>query len=390
MLLLIGGIVVGGTIVATPQVRALPSLFSHVIEKQPPAPPIPHAVESTLATPVPQAATRASSEPPLLVKYGPLTFAPLVKKVIPAVVNIAITEDSDSSDDAVPPQIRGTPLEKRYRAKKRHHREEVLGAGSGFIIDPTGYIVTNNHVVGDADDVTVSLSNGKELPAHIVGTDSLTDVAVIKVDSPTPLPFVTWGNSSKVDVGDWILVAGNPFAFGSSVSAGIVSARGRDLGAGSFDDFLQLDAPINPGNSGGPAFNMRGEVVAMNAAIVSPTGGSVGIGFGIPSEIVAPIVAQLCKTGHIDHGWLGVTLDDDAGHVNIVAVDKNSPAMKAGIKHGDRLVSAGSKPVESARAFLRSIAAAQPASTIDLVISRKGKEISLSATIGKRPANEDE
>ena len=192
-----------------------------------------------------------------------------------------------TADTPVPPELRGTPFEKKFRDRMRNHREQVMGAGSGFIIDPAGVIVTNNHVVGHADKIVVSLSDGRELTAHVVGTDELTDIAVIKVDSTTTLPAVTWGNSQNVDVGDWILAAGNPFGLGSSVSAGIVSARGRDIGAGPFDDFLQIDAPINPGNSGGPTFNMDGQVVAVNTAIVSPTGGSVGIGFAIPSPSIA-------------------------------------------------------------------------------------------------------
>ncbi len=174
-------------------------------------------------------------------------------------------------------------------------------------------IVTNNHVVGHADSIIVSLSNGTELPAHVIGTDELTDIAVIKVDGAPTLPAVTWGDSRTVEVGDWILAAGNPFGLGSSVSAGIVSARGRDIGAGPFDDFLQIDAPINPGNSGGPTFNLDGQVIAVNTAIVSPTGGSVGIGFAIPSEIARRIVAELLEKGHIDRGWLGVAVSGRAG-----------------------------------------------------------------------------
>ncbi|WP_227003259.1 S1C family serine protease [Kozakia baliensis] len=374
--------------------RAFPSFFgkSPSPPPQPAAPsvpPVPPAskVQIPAQPPVPDG---APALPPVLVQSGPLTFAPLVKRVIPAVVNIAITQTRNDGGTKIPPQIKGTPLEKRYREKMRRHQEEVLGAGSGFIIDPSGIIVTNDHVVGDADNVTVSLSNGQELPAKLVGVDALTDVAVIKVESPKPLPYVAWGDSQKVDVGDWILVAGNPFGFGSSVTAGIVSARGRDLGAGSLDDFLQLDAPINPGNSGGPAFNMRGQVVAVNAAMVSPAGGSVGIGFGIPSEIVAPVVEQLRKNGHVDHGWLGVTLDDGDGSVQIVDVDKDGPAMKGGLQRQDRVNAINGAPVDNARALLRTIAAAKPNDTLSFSLTRKDKPLTLAIKIGKRPADADD
>ncbi|GEM16281.1 S1C family serine protease [Gluconobacter oxydans] len=332
----------------------------------------------------------APALPPLLVKYGPLSFAPLVRQVIPAVVNIAITQNSPDGHDHIPPQIRGTPLEKRYRDRMKRQQEEMVGAGSGFIVDPSGIIVTNRHVVGGADKVVVSLSNGHEMPARLLGADPLTDIAVIKVDSPEPLPHVTWGDSQQTDIGDWILVAGNPFGFGSSVTAGIVSAVGRDLGIGSLDDFIQLDAPINPGNSGGPAFNMRGQVVAVNAAIVTPAGGSVGIGFGIPSEIVAPIVAEIEATGHAEHGWLGITLDDGDTDIGIAGVDNGGPAQKGGLRRGDIVTQVDNVPVTSARMLLRSIAAARPGMTLTFRIQRGKKTLMLPIHIGPRPQDADD
>ncbi|AAW60605.1 S1C family serine protease [Gluconobacter oxydans] len=332
----------------------------------------------------------APALPPLLVKYGPLSFAPLVRQVIPAVVNIAITQNRPDGHDHIPPQIRGTPLEKRYRDRMKRQQEEMVGAGSGFIVDPSGIIVTNRHVVGGADKVVVSLSNGHEMPARLLGADPLTDIAVIKVDSPEPLPHVTWGDSQQTDIGDWILVAGNPFGFGSSVTAGIVSAVGRDLGIGSLDDFIQLDAPINPGNSGGPAFNMRGQVVAVNAAIVTPAGGSVGIGFGIPSEIVAPIVAEIEATGHAEHGWLGITLDDGDTDIGIAGVDNGGPAQKGGLRRGDIVTQVDNVPVTSARMLLRSIAAARPGMTLTFRIQRGKKTLMLPIHIGPRPQDADD
>jgi len=335
------------------------------------------------------ASTRANAAP--LVQSGPLTFAPLVKAVVPAVVNIAVTQDDAPHPHTVPPALKGTPFEKRFRDKMRQRGQEMQGAGSGFIIDPSGVIVTNTHVVGDADHITVSLANGKELPAHLIGSDDLTDIAVIKVDSPNPLPAVPWGDSRHVEVGDWIMAAGNPFGLGSSVTVGVVSARGRDIGAGPFDDFLQLDAPINPGNSGGPTFNMSGEVVGLNTAIVSPTGGSVGIGFAIPAELVEPIVEELRRSGHIDRGWLGVTLEDGdtPDSVHVVATDHNGPAMKAGVHTGDIVLAAGSDHVESARGLIRAVAAAHPGTRMSLTLRRHGASLVVPVVVGHRPDDDE-
>ena len=336
------------------------------------------------------AAVRADAVP-----LGPLSFAPLVRKVVPTVVNIAVIQDVEDNSTAarvkVPQALRGTPFEKQFRDRMRRRREQMLGAGSGFVIDPGGVIVTNNHVVGSADKITVSFSDGTELAAKLLGAAELTDIAVIAVKPSRPLAYVAWGDSRKVEVGDWILAAGNPFGLGSSVTAGIVSARARDIGAGPFDDFLQLDAPINPGNSGGPSFNMRGEVVALNTAIVSPTGGSVGIGFGIPSEIVAPIVAQLRQKGHIDRGWLGVTLEDQPDPnpgVAIVAIDHTGPAMRAGLRAGDEVDFVNGDKVDNARSLIRAVAAAAPGSSIRLLVHRHGAVVEVPVVVGKRPADD--
>ncbi|MDI2090551.1 S1C family serine protease [Commensalibacter oyaizuii] len=332
---------------------------------------------------------------PLLVESGPLTFSPLVKKVVPAVVNIAVLQDvpvKPQKRTKIPPSLKGTPFEKEFRQRQHEQRQKITEAGSGFIIDPSGIIVTNTHVIGDSDDITVSLMDGTQLPATVIGSDSLTDIAVIKVNSKKPLPHVQWGDSKKVEVGDWILAAGNPFGLGSSVTAGIVSARGRDIGSGPFDDFLQLDAPMNPGNSGGPSFNLAGQVVALNTAIVSPTGSSVGIGFGIPSEIVAPIVTQLCKTGFIDRGWLGVTLEDDNHHngVKITDIDKNSPAYNAKIRVGDRIEMIDAQHVDTVRTFMKTVAIAHPGSILQLKIKRNKRSLTLPVTVGHRPKDADD
>ncbi len=322
------------------------------------------------------------------------SFAPLVKKIVPSVVNIAVTENV-GSDQQLPAALRGTPLEKQFRDRLRSRHEQVQGAGSGFVIDPSGVIVTNNHVVGHADKIVVSLSNGTELPARVIGTDELTDIAVIKVDGAPVLEAVTWGDSSSVEVGDWILAAGNPFGLGSSVSAGIVSARGRDIGAGPFDDFLQIDAPINPGNSGGPTFNLQGQVIAVNTAIVSPTGGSVGIGFAIPSEIVEKIVEELRNKGHIDRGWLGVAVEDltippgvvrqRSEGVGIATVDPRGPAARAGLQRGDVVLAINGTSVASSHDLIKAVSAAAPGSSVTLKVRRAGKIITVEVTVGRRP-----
>ncbi len=325
-----------------------------------------------------------------LVQTGPLTFAPLVRRVVPAVVNIAVRMNvaDPATASAMPPELKGTPFEKTFRDRLRGRREQMIGAGSGFVLDPAGLIVTNNHVVGEADKILVSFTDGTELPARIIGTDELTDIAVIKVEAGHPLPAVSWGDSRGVQVGDWIMAAGNPFGLGGSVTAGIVSARGRDIGAGPFDDFFQLDAPINPGNSGGPTFNMSGQVIALNTAIVSPTGGSVGIGFAIPAEIASKIVDELLSKGHVDRGWLGVELDT-AGHKHagaaIASVNHGGPAARAGLRAGDLVTAINGERVESTRELIRDVSSVNPGAAARLRVRRGAQNLDLTVTVGRRP-----
>jgi serine protease Do len=324
-----------------------------------------------------------------IARSTPESFAPLVKRVLPAVVNIAVTETLSSGDvlSQIPPELRDTPLGREFRRRFGNRREQTMGAGSGFIIDPSGLIVTNNHVVGHADKIVVSMTDGKEYPARVIGSDELTDVALIRVSAPGPLPYVAWGDSRQVEVGDWVLAAGNPFGLGGSVTAGIVSARGRDLGAGPFDNFLQLDAPINPGNSGGPIFNMDGQVVAISTAIVSPSGGSVGIGFATPSELVIPIVGQLRNGGgRIERGWLGVSVEDSNSGVTVAGVERGGPAARAGIRQGDMILAVNGEHIESSRNLIRTVAAVSPGKDVNLSIRRQGREIDVSVTVGRRPA----
>ena len=319
---------------------------------------------------------------------APSSFAPLVKRVVPAVVNISVVE-AGADLPAASSDVRG--LRDRFR-----RRDPVLGAGSGFIIDPSGVIVTNTHVVGRATRIAVTLADGTELPARLVGSDELTDIAVIRVTSPTPLPYVEWGDSRVVEVGDWILAAGNPFGVGISVTAGIVSARGRDIGAGPFDDFLQIDAPINPGNSGGPTFNMEGQVIAVNTAIVSPTGGSVGIGFAVPSEMASKIVSDLRDKGRIERGWLGVSVQDLPGNrgprsnagVSIANIDRTGPAARAGLKPGDVVVAVDGTRVDTAQGLIKAVAATPPGNAVKLTVRRGGQNVDIPVTVGRRPAEQ--
>ena len=328
---------------------------------------------------------------PAFARSGPDSFAPLVKQVLPSVVNIATTETVAQRDPLamLPPQ-----LQRQFR--ERQQRRQVMGAGSGFIIDPGGIIVTNNHVVGNADTIVVSLSDGTQLPAQLIGADEVTDIAVIKVTPSARLPAVSWGDSRALEVGDWVVAAGNPFGLGGSVTAGIVSARGRDLGgAGGVDDFIQIDAPINPGNSGGPLFNLDGQVVGVNSQILSPTGSSVGIGFAIPSELVSRIVAELRAKGRIERGWLGVSVQDvQAGPrgpagVGIAAVDKAGPANKAGLRPGDIVTAINGQPVDSARALIKGVAMTPPGNIVRLTFRRQGKELDMSIPSGRRPKTEE-
>jgi serine protease Do len=329
---------------------------------------------------------------PAQARSGPDSFAPLVKQVLPTVVNIAVTETVAGTDplSSLPPEI-----QRQFRNRFRSRPQQTIGAGSGFIIDPSGVIVTSSHVVGSADKIVVSLSNSTQYPARLLGYDEATDVAVIKVNAPAPLPAAQWGDSRAVEVGDWVLAAGNPFGLGGSVSAGIVSARGRDLGAGAFDDFLQIDAPINPGNSGGPLFNTDGQVVGINTAIYSPNGGSVGIGFAIPSEVVSRIVAELRSKGRIARGWVGVWLQEGAGAgrnpagVAVAAVERSGPAARSGLRPGDVITAVNGQPIDNARALVRAVAAIAPGNTVQLTLRRQATTLDLSVTLGRKPKTEE-
>ncbi|MGH7108702.1 MAG: trypsin-like peptidase domain-containing protein, partial [Acetobacteraceae bacterium] len=256
-----------------------------------------------------------AAPPPSAAAPMPGSFAPLVRQVLPAVVNIAVTSVVSNTGDIaslLPPALRGTPFERQF-LQHFGTTEQVRAVGSGYVIAADGVIVTNNHVIENASRIVVSFHDGRTVTARVIGADPLTDIAVLKVNVGRSLPFVRFGDSNPVEVGDWVLAAGDPFALGATVTAGIVSAKDREIGDGPFDRFLQIDAPINPGNSGGPLFNLKGQVIGMNTAIVAPGGGSVGIGFAIPSDTVSRIVAELRAEGRIRRGWLGVAVGSLAG-----------------------------------------------------------------------------
>lgn len=334
----------------------------------------------------------------------PESFADLAAKVSPAVVNVSSThvmaqQDIQGPGGEMPFNFpEGSPFEqffKQFQEQQQKHPRKVTSLGSGFIIDASGYVVTNNHVIDEAKDIEVTLTDGTEYPAKLVGTDNKTDLALLKVEPKKPLTFVSLGDSDKMRIGDWVMAVGNPFGLGGSVTAGIISARGRDIHEGPYDDFLQIDAAINQGNSGGPTFSTDGSVIGINTAIVSPSGGSVGIGFAIPSNLAKPIIAELKEQGHIDRGWLGVSIQEltpdltqgmglssDKGAL-IASVQDNSPAAEAGIKAGDVVLGFGDHTIASPKDLSRVVAETPSGSSMPMKIWRDGSERTISVKIAQ-------
>ena len=349
----------------------------------------------------------------------PTGFADLVAKVKPAVISVRVKIDAASdpelmkemqqnSDQEPIPFGPGSSMEKFFQQFGRQfgsqgmphvqpRHEFVTGEGSGFFISPDGYAVTNNHVVDHAKSVQVTTDDGTIYTAKVVGTDPKTDLAVIKIDGKNDFPYVKFADRSP-RVGDWVIAVGNPFGLGGTVTAGIVSARGRDIGAGPYDDYIQIDAPINKGNSGGPAFNEEGQVIGVNTAIYSPSGGSVGIGFDIPADTAKMVVAQLEKSGHVTRGWLGVQIQPvTAGIANSLGLKKaegalvaepqaGSPAAKAGVESGDVITAVNGMPVKDARELARTIGMMAPNSKVKLDIVRRGQEKTVSLMLGEMPS----
>ena len=339
-------------------------------------------------------------------KGAPESFADLAESISPSVVNIttsAIVAAATEGGPMVPP---GSPFEEFFQdfmdrngpdgapgpQGQEPQRSEALG--SGFVISADGYIVTNNHVIEGADQIEIEFFSGKRLEAKLVGTDLKTDIALLKVESDTPLPFVPFGDSDAMRVGDWVMAMGNPLGQGFSVSAGIVSARGREL-SGTYDDFLQTDAAINKGNSGGPLFNMDGQVIGVNTAILSPTGGSIGIGFSMASNVVSKVVGQLQQFGETRRGWLGVRIQDVTPDVAeamglteaagaLVTDVPEGPAKDGGMLAGDVIMSFAGSPVKDTRELVRHVADAPIGEAVAVVVLREGKSVNLAVTLGRR------
>lgn len=340
-------------------------------------------------------------------RNAPESFAPLVKKLKPAVVNIQVTQQPGKSSPGQVPQIPqvppGSPFEEFFkdffdkRRQQNPHSRPLVSVGSGFVVDADGLIVTNNHVIDGADEIRVFFSDGESLDAELVGTDPKTDVAVLRVkpDEGTQLTAVPWGNSDTAEEGDWVIAIGNPLGLGGTVTAGIISARGRDIRSGPYDDFIQTDASINKGNSGGPLFNVDGEVVGINTAIFSQSGGSIGIGFAVPSNLARPVAEQLIQFGRTKRGWLGVRIQsvteeiaeglgmDQPRGALVAGVTGESPAGAAGIKSGDVIVEFNGQDIDEMRALPRIVAGTGVGKAVPVTVWRKGKLEQFTVTLGE-------
>ncbi len=347
---------------------------------------------------------------PALAKAPPASFADLAAKLLPSVVNISTTQTARAdrgNRPEIPRFAPGSPFERFFREffdrqqQSPMPRQRVTSLGSGFVVDPSGIIVTNNHVIAEADKIAVILSDKTRLEAKVIGRDAKTDIALLRIDpGKKELKALELGNSDGTRVGDWVIAIGNPFGLGGTVTAGIVSARQRDINAGPYDDFIQTDASINRGNSGGPMFNLAGEVIGINTAIFSPTGGSVGIGFAIPSNLAKPIIEQLRKFGRARRGYLGVriqTVTDEiaqgldlpsASGALVTSLSEGGPAAKAKIEVGDVILTFDGKPISEMRSLPRIVAETAVGREVDVVVWRKGQKMTLKATLGEFPEDE--
>jgi serine protease Do len=354
---------------------------------------------------------------PAYARTAPDSFADLAAKLLPAVVNISSTQSAQAragtpgAGPEVPMFPPGSPFEQFFKdflnrnrpggrggeAQPQQPERRMQSLGSGFIIDPSGLVVTNNHVIDGADEITVTLQDNTSLKAKLVGRDETGDIALLQVKPDKPLPAVPFGDSDAERVGDWVLAIGNPFGLGGTVTAGIVSARGRDIRQGPYDDFIQTDAAINRGNSGGPLFNMDGQVIGMNTAIYSPSGGSIGIGFSIPANMVKAVVAQLKDFGHPRRGWLGVRIQQvtpdiaeslglkDSTGAMVAGVNDGGPADKAKIRNGDIILKFNNQDVKEMRSLPRIVADSEVGKSVPVVLWRDGKEVTLQATLAEKP-----
>src|SRR5664280_2358779 len=343
---------------------------------------------------------------------APAGFANIVEKVKPAVISVRVKIDEsakmtgmkESDEGNAMPLQPGAPMEKFFQQfgmpgmpnQMPQGKQIVTGEGSGFFISPDGYAVTNNHVVDHAKTVQVITDDGTTYKAKVIGTDPKTDLALIKVESSKSFPYVKFAEHDP-RIGDWVVAVGNPFGLGGTVTAGIVSARGRDIGSGPYDDYIQIDAPINKGNSGGPAFNMNGNVIGVNTAIYSPSGGSVGIGFDLPADTAKMVVAQLKEHGYVNRAWLGVQIQPvTAGIADSLGMKKaegalvdqpqpESPAAKAGIQAGAVITAVNNKPIQGSRELAQTIGMMAPGTAVKLTLLRNGEVKTMDLTLGKMP-----
>ncbi|WP_442039746.1 S1C family serine protease [Microvirga sp. 2MCAF35] len=371
------------------------------------------AVDSGLIAPNPAHAELRSMAQPM---QGMPSFADMIDRVKPAVVAVKVKvqnvadqgDDQDGQQFSMPDFPPGSPMERFFRQFRdqmpgrgergdRQQRPRQFGQalGSGFFISADGYVVTNNHVVENGSQVTVTMDDGKELSAKVIGTDPKTDLALLKVDG-NDFPYVRLA-SQKARIGDWVLAVGNPFGLGGTVTAGIVSAQHRDIGSGPYDDFIQIDAPVNKGNSGGPTFNLSGEVVGVNTAIYSPSGGSVGIAFAIPASTVEQVVASLKDKGSVTRGFIGVQMQPVTKEIAeaiglkepkgalVAEALKDSPAAKAGVKTGDTIIAVDGEPIKEAKDLSRKIANVAPGKSVTLTLWHQGQERTVTLEVGSQP-----
>jgi serine protease Do len=343
-------------------------------------------------------------------RVGPQSVAPIAEKLIDAVVNISTSQTMKGSQGVPLPNVpKGSPFEEFFedffnrKGGRQQSDRKVSSLGSGFVVDANeGLVVTNNHVIDGADEIVVNFSEGSKLKVDkVLGKDSKTDLALLKVTPKKPLKAVSFGNSSDLKVGDWVMAIGNPFGLGGSVTVGIISAKQRDINSGPYDDYLQTDAAINKGNSGGPLFNMDGQVIGVNTAIISPTGGSIGIGFAVPSDTAMSVVDQLRQFGETRRGWLGVRIqsvtEDIAESVGIkenvgalvAGVTPDGPAAKAGIEPGDVVTRFDGKEVSSMRGLPRIVSQTPIGKKVDVELLRKGQKLTLQAVIGRLQEDAD-
>src|ERR1700746_76294 len=334
---------------------------------------------------------------------GPENIADVAEQVIDAVVNISTSQKIDPRVTELPDVPPGSPMEEFFDQFFKHRRgggneqtpRRVNSLGSGFIVEPSGLLVTNNHVISDADEINVILNDGTKLKATLVGKDNKSDLALLRVRSDKPIKAVKFGDSDKLRLGEWVIAIGNPFSLGGTVTAGIVSARNRDINSGPYDSYIQTDAAINRGNSGGPLFNLDGEVIGVNTLIISPSGGSIGIGFAVPSKTVVGVVDQLRKFGELRRGWLGVRIqqvtDEIAESLNIkpargaliAGVEEKGPAKPAGIEPGDVVIKFDGKDIKEPKDLSRVVADTAVGKAVDVVVIRKGEEQTKQVTLGR-------